>query len=668
MDSSPLILHIAVPVPLPRLFDYRLPADYCGEMPVAGMRVKIPFGKRLLMGVIVKTSAVSTFPVEQLKMIVEVLDTQPLFSPTIFALLQWASDYYHAPIGEVFATALPVLLRKGKDLEYKIKTCKQSEKNTVALMLNQYQQAAVENVIASFQQFKTFLLDGVTGSGKTEVYLQVIAGVLAQNKQALILVPEIGLTPQITERFQQRFSATIVILHSGMTDRARLNAWLQARDGTARIIIGTRSAVFTPLENLGVIIVDEEHDLSFKQHDGFRYHARDLAVRRAQLENIPIILGSATPALETIHNARENRYQYLHLPERVGNAKQPLVHVLDLRNKKIQDGLSPELINRIRLHLSQNGQILLFLNRRGFAPVLICNQCAWVAACKRCDAKMTLHQHGATLLQCHHCGAQRPPDRCCPECSNKNLMPLGLGTQRLEQTLQKHFPDIGIVRIDRDSTRKKGSFEAILQTIHNGENKILIGTQMLAKGHHFPDVTLAAILNADNGLFSNDFRATERMAQLILQVAGRAGREEKSGEVVIQTHHPENPMLQLMLQQDYSKLAELILAERQAVNFPPHAYFAVIRAEAVDKTYPLDFLTAIKHHAKKINLTQVKFLGPIPSLMERKAGRYRAQLLLQASKRSELHQQLKVLLPAIEKLPEIRKVRWHLDIDPQEVV
>jgi primosomal protein N' (replication factor Y) len=668
MDLSSLFLHVAVPAPLPQLFSYLPPENCKAEDLCVGARVKVPFGKRNVIGIIVKINAESTIARQQLKTALEVLDQTSLFSEQVFALLQWASDYYHAPIGEVFAAALPVLLRDGKALVYK----KIIKVPVLAVdqvpQLNSHQQQAINAVLNSLKQFQAFLLDGVTGSGKTEVYLQIIDQILLQNKRALILVPEIGLTPQITERFQKRFQEPIAVLHSGLTDRERLDAWLQVKEEKIRIIIGTRSAVFTPINNLGIIIVDEEHDLSFKQQEGFRYHARDIAVMRAHLEKIPIVLGSATPSLESMHNVIEKRYQHLHLPERVGTAIHPTVTLLDLRNKKLTEGLSSELITKMQQHLQQDGQVLLFLNRRGFAPVLICHACNWVAACKRCDAKMTLHHQTNAFLQCHHCGSQRKPDRECPDCNNKNIMPLGLGTQRLEQTLQNIFPECGIIRIDRDSTRKKGSLENIFQSIHSGEHKILIGTQMLAKGHHFPNVTLVAILNTDNGLFSSEFRSTEKIAQLILQVAGRAGRAEKLGEVVIQTHHPDHALLQFILQQNYSALAKVILAERQATKLPPHAYIALIRAEAVDKNYPLQFLTELKAKISNDHSNQTKILGPIPSLMERKAGRYRAQLLLQAEKRSDLHHLLQQLYPTINALSSARRVRWSLDVDPQEVV
>lgn len=670
MSQAPNIFRIAIFTPLRRIFDYLPPADVELDKIQIGVRVRVPFGRREVFGILIEKVTASSVPWEQLKPIIEVLDQETVFSPTMLQLLKRASDYYHHALGDVFACALPILLRQGKAAVDKQKNNLKSEQSGISnapLSLNSHQQKAVDAIKEGLGQFKVFLLEGITGSGKTEVYLQTISQVLQQGKQALVLVPEIGLTPQMIARFKQRFAEPLAILHSGLTNRQRLDAWLQAKEGQARIVIGTRSAIFTPLLNPGIIIIDEEHDLSFKQQEGFRYSARDLAIIRSKLENIPIVLGSATPSLESIYNVNQNKYDRLHLPNRVATAVPPKIGLLDLRNQKLEQGLSLQLLAKIQDHLQAKGQVLLFLNRRGFAPILICHACGWVADCKRCDVKLTLHQHPA-LLQCHHCGSQCAIQKQCPNCSNQNLLPLGLGTQRLEQTLKQYFPNSGIVRIDRDSTRRKGSLENILQTIHEGENQILIGTQMLAKGHHFPDVTLVAILNADNGLFSADFRASEHMAQLLIQVAGRAGRAERPGEVLVQTHNPEHPLLQHLLQQDYTGFAQLALQERQAANLAPYSYFALLRAESPHKNYATQFLSEVRDVAKNIVGKTIEILGPIPSLIERKAGRYRAQLLLQSSQRSSLHNSLYKILEKIESVPSVRKVRWSLDVDPQDIL
>jgi len=531
--------------------------------------------------------------------------------------------------------------------------------------LNAEQQAALDALQASLGTFGVSLLDGVTGSGKTEVYLGLIDAVLARGEQALVLVPEIGLTPQLLARFRARFAVPIAVLHSGLSDRERLDAWLAAREGEACIVIGTRSAVFTPLARPGVIILDEEHDASFKQQEGFRYSARDVAVKRGQLEGIPVLLGSATPSLETLHNARQGRYAHHRLSERAGIAEPPQVAVLDVRAQPMNHGLSMALVNAVRRHLEADGQVLLFLNRRGYAPTLLCHECGWVATCRRCDAHMTLFA-GQRRLRCHHCGAERPADPACPACGSEALRPLGAGTERLEEALQGLFPDTGIARIDRDTTRRKGAMQAMLDEVHAGRARILVGTQMLAKGHHFPEVTLVGLIDIDQGLFSADFRATERMAQLITQVAGRAGRAERPGQVLIQTHHPEHPLLQRLLAEGYAAFAQAALEERRQANLPPYSYLALLRAEAADPSLPLAFLQHARELAEGLGARGVQ-LGPIPAPMERRAGRVRAQLLLQAAQRGALHRLLAPWLLQLEGDKLGRKVRWSLDVDPQEM-
>ncbi len=533
--------------------------------------------------------------------------------------------------------------------------------------LNEAQQQAINKVLHHRDEFAAFLLDGVTGSGKTEVYLRIISEVLAAGRQALVLVPEITLTPQLIERFQRRFNEPIAVLHSGLNDRDRLNAWLYAASGDARIIIGTRSAIFTPMKSPGLIIIDEEHDASFKQQTGFRYSARDLAMVRAQQQNIPIVLGSATPSFESLLNLRQGRYHHLSLPQRAGSAKPPRVELLDVRGQPMEDQLSAQLFGQIRRHLDAGNQVLLFLNRRGFSPTIICHECGWIAECKRCDSHMTLHQQ-KRLLCCHHCGSQRPVARQCPACGSADLRPIGSGTERIEETLQQRLPDTPITRIDRDSTRRKGSLEAKLEEIHDGTPRLLIGTQMLAKGHHFPNVTLVGILDGDQGLFGSDFRASERMAQLIVQVAGRAGRAEKPGIVLIQTHHPDNPLLQLLCQQGYHAFADAALGEREVTALPPYSYMALLRAEASHSIPTEQFLEQARALAQSIGVEGVELYGPMPSVMERRAGKYRYQLLLQSNQRQTLHRLLDQWTTRLSTLPEARKVRWSLDVDPVDLI
>lgn len=510
---------------------------------------------------------------------------------------------------------------------------------------------------------QTWLLEGVTGSGKTEVYLQVMQTVLQRGQQVLVMVPEIGLTPQTVQRFRARFEAPVVVLHSGLSDQERLSAWLQARDGHAAIILGTRSAIFTPLANPGLVIIDEEHDASFKQQDGFRYNARDLAIKRAQTEGFHVILGSATPSLESLANAKAGRYQLLQLSRRAG-AAQPVKNILvDLKQQRLQQGLSEQLIALMRKHLEAGNQVLLFLNRRGYASALICHECGWVSECQRCQANMTVHQQTHSL-QCHHCGAQRRIPRQCGGCGSTQLITRGLGTEQLEETIQRLFPDAPALRIDRDSTRRKGQLEDYLKAVGRGEYKILLGTQMLAKGHHFPDVTLVALLDVDGALYSSDFRAPERLAQLYVQVAGRAGRAQKKGTVVLQTHHPEHALIQELVNNGYQDFAASALSEREQAMLPPYAAMALLRAEAVDGNAAEALLQAMAHCLEQ--QTEVAVIGPMPAVLARRAGRHRFQLLLHASERGVLQRTLHTWLPTLESLPETRKARWSLDIDPQD--
>lgn len=534
-----------------------------------------------------------------------------------------------------------------------------------ALTLNSHQQIAVEKIISA-KSFQTFLLEGVTGSGKTEVYLHAIAYCLQQGKQALVLVPEIGLTPQTIARFERRFAVPIVALHSGLSQRERRDAWLLANGGQVRIVIGTRSAIFTPFAQLGLIILDEEHDSSFKQQNSFRYSARDLAVMRGHLENIPVVLGTATPSLETLHNVSSGRFTLLSLPQRAGNAIVPSFHLIDLRNKPLQQGLSAELLTIMDKHLSAGNQVLLFLNRRGYAQVLLCHQCGWSAHCKRCDARLTLH-HKPLRLICHHCTTSYPMVQRCGECASKELLQLGIGTERLEQALQQYFPTVPTIRVDRDTVKHRGAMEKLLAGIHNGQRQILIGTQMLAKGHHFPNVTLVGILDADNGLYSTDFRATERMGQLILQVAGRAGRAEKPGQVFLQTHQPDHPLLQSLIHEGYGKFAKDLLQERQTSAWPPYTYLALLRAETQHQHTALNFLTQARTVAEGLPDQRIQLLGPIPAPMEKKAGYFRALLLFQAEQRQLLQQWLMQFVPLLEAIKWKGRVRWSLDVDPIEI-
>ncbi|HWO99428.1 MAG TPA: primosomal protein N' [Methylococcus sp.] len=531
-------------------------------------------------------------------------------------------------------------------------------------LLNPAQSQAVEAVTRSFGRFACFLLAGVTGSGKTEVYLELIRQVVARGEQALLLVPEISLTPQLETRLRAGIGAPVAVFHSGLSESQRQSAWLGMQKGEVGVLLGTRSAVFTPMRKPGLIVLDEEHDRSYKQQEGFRFSARDVAIMRARLAGVPLVAGSATPSLESLHNVRRGRHHLLRLPARAGNAVEPRYRLLDIRGRKMHDGLSEALLAAMREALAEGGQVLLFLNRRGFAPVLICHHCGWVAQCRRCDASLVLHQREARL-RCHHCGVEQALPPGCAVCAQNDLRPLGVGTERIERALQRFFPDTGIARIDRDSTRARHSLERILDEVRRGSVRILLGTQMLAKGHHFPDVTLVGIVDVDAGLYSTDFRAAESTAQLIVQVAGRAGRGERPGTVLLQTRHPTHPLLLCLLREGYRGFAAAELAAREAAGLPPFTFHALWRAESRTMEAAMNFLEKLKQ-ALESEGKEISCLGPAPAPRSRLAGRYRAQLWLRSSRRMALHQALEVGLESM-RAGRDRSVRWSLDVDPVDL-
>lgn len=533
--------------------------------------------------------------------------------------------------------------------------------------LNPDQQQAVDSILAAGPGFRVWLLHGITGSGKTEVYMQLLQAMLADPAaQALVLVPEINLTPQLEARFRARFpNHPIVMLHSQMNESERLHGWLRAQNGEARIVIGTRLSGFTPMARPAVIIVDEEHDSSYKQQDAMRYSARDVAIMRAKMADVPIVLGSATPSLETWHNAQAGRYKLLTLTARaVESAALPRIRCIDTRIQRPQDGISAPLIAAMRQRLERGEQSLLFINRRGYSPVLLCSACAWVAPCTRCSSRLVVHLR-ERRLRCHHCGHEQRPPLQCPSCGNPDLHPTGHGTQRLEEVLAGIFPEARILRVDRDSMRRKHAIKDMTAQVHANEVDILVGTQMLAKGHDFPNLTLVGVVDTDSALFSPDFRAAERLFAQLLQVAGRAGRADKPGEVLIQSNFPDHVLFHALQKQDYPEFAVSLLEERKLAHFPPYCFEALLRAEATHFGPVQDFLERAARVGQTIE-SKVTVYDPVRPQMERLKGMERAQLLIQANSRQALQQFLQAWVAELRALPQGGKVRWSVDVDPLE--
>ncbi|MEO8999704.1 MAG: primosomal protein N' [Rhodanobacter sp.] len=719
----PAVLRVALPLPLPTLFDYLPPA--AGEACV-GSRVLVPFGRGRLVGVVVAVDAEAAVGSNRLKQVLRLLDATALLNAELMQTLAWAADYWLGAPGEAYANALPLALREAKPLpalgdEYWSPTHagrsahdagsrRGGSKTLLALLvdgalsaqelnerlpgwrdaarrlasagllerserppldrplpasfapqLSDEQQQAVAAVGASLGQYQPFLLDGVTGSGKTEVYLALIEQVLAQGKQALLLVPEIGLAPQTVRRLRERLGVIVEVLHSNLSEGDRARAWLRARAGNARVILGTRSAVFTPLPQAGLIIVDEEHDSAYKQQEGFRYHARDLALVRARALGVPVLLGSGTPSLESLANAEAGRYRTLHLRARPGAIRPPQVQIIDMRAQRLEHGLSPALLAAVADTVARGEQALVFRNRRGYAPVLLCHSCGWHAECPRCDRPLTLHA-GRRQLICHHCDYRQRMPATCPTCGAGELKPQGQGTERLEEALIAQFPQVPVLRVDRETTRRRDAFEQLLATLKDDQPAILVGTQMLAKGHDLPNLTLVAIVGVDEGLHSVDFRAGERLAQLVVQVAGRAGRARKPGRVLLQTHQPEHPLLRHLLSQGYAAAARELLAERRLIQLPPYSHQVLLRADAPLREH-VDAFLADAHAALPLN-PQLQIAGPMPAPMPLRADRHRGQLLLEATHRRTLHGMLRSWQLTLTALPSARRVRWSLDVDP----
>ncbi len=720
----PLILRVALPVPLPQLFDY-LPVP--GTDIAVGMRVRVPFGPGSKVGIVVAHGEDSDQPAERLKPVQAVLDAAPLFTPELIASLHWAGDYWLGNPGDVWLGALPTWLRGSREppqlgishwqlgkagcaaleaatrrgrsrellealadrplgsaeLDIRLpgwraaarrlrkagliierETEPETKPAEAGPELSAEQHAATTAIMDAWGQFGTFVLDGITGSGKTEVYLALMQKALAENRQVLMLVPEIGLAPQTLARLSARLGVPVEVLHSNLAEGDRARAWLRAREGRARVIVGTRSAVLTPLPKGGLIVVDEEHDSSYKQQEGFRYHARDLALVRARELGVPVILGSATPSLESLANVAAGRHRLLRLTERPQQRPSPRIHVLDSRGPRAPHGVGPGLLEHLDRCIERGEQALVFRNRRGFSPVLICQACGWHGECEACDRPLTLHRAQGRLL-CHHCGHWQRVPQPCPGCGQDTLKARGYGTERIEDFLKQRYPDIPVLRVDSETTRQRRAFEKLLKRLDAGGPVILVGTQMLAKGHDLPGLTLVAISGVDEGLFSVDFRANEKLAQLIVQVAGRAGRADKPGAVVLQTHFPEHPLLRGLLQHGYRHVAEQMLRERRATQLPPFSHQALLRARAARpealETFLDQAMTALPGDEA------VRALGPLPAPMPRRAGQHRGQILLEADQRARLHTVLRVWREALHGIKHPRALHWSIDVDPVDL-
>ncbi|WP_111747466.1 primosomal protein N' [Salinisphaera orenii] len=728
-ETPSRIVRVAVPVPLTTALDYRLNDN--DATVTSGARVIVPLGGRRIIGVIVETDVTSPLAPAELRSVERLVDPEPLLSPAIVSLIEWCARYYHHPLGEVFAVALPARLRRvdsatradrpdawqvaeGIDTSNQAalqnapkqraifdwlathkaptrtadvgRSFKQASTHLRALENKQLvmrvaagddveigqataepprltadQQSALDTLGIESTGFRPTVIEGVTGSGKTELYFARMAAELAAGRQILYLVPEIGLTRQMIDRVLARFDARLAVLHSRRTEAERAAAWRAAIDGRADIVLGTRSAVFTPMPRLGLIVVDESHDESYKQQEGLRYHARDVAAKRARDAAVPIWFGSATPALTTWQHARDKRYTHVSLRQRTGGARPPSIERIDIRSRPLDGGLSAPLLSHLGEHLEAGGQVMVFVNRRGFAPALGCHACGWTMPCDHCDAPMTLYKHGRTL-RCHHCGASAAPPASCPACGNSKLVAFGAGTQRVADTLAKHFPAYPLARFDRDAVAAAGELDAQLAAVARGETRILVGTQMLAKGHDFANLTGVAVIGVDGGLFSSDYRAREQLAQMLTQVAGRAGRGATPGAVWLQTRHPDHPFFDTLLTSGYPAFAEAELAERHAAGLPPFGWLALVRADS--RGYA-ECDALLQRATEQIAVTTgVECWGPAPAPMQRRAGRVRSQLLLRADNRRALHRTLTELRQWLIANANPNRVRWSLDVDP----
>ena len=725
-NSSLIVWEIAVPAPLHTTFEY-LPHDNIAP-PEVGARVLVPFSGRESVGFFVQSREATLADPQKLKRVIDVLDHQSLIEPALLTLLRWVADYYLIPTGDALMMGLARNERKGKPswtaplnalkavasledarialarapqqlralelIGNKIRTLKDIESQGIskatlrALTQTSFvekvvndtthhtekgytppltpDQADIANSVAdSLSSFTTHLIDGVTGSGKTAIYIECIKRVIDTGQQVLVLVPEIGLTPQTRSRFESALGLQVPVIHSGVSDTERSRAWAMARSGAAPVILGTRSSVFCSFKSLGLIIVDEEHDSSLKQQDHPRYSARDVAVKRGQVCNCPVVLGSATPSLETLANALNHRYHHHRLTERAAAAKLPDIKLVDTRGLALTAGLSDEAISAIETTIARGEQALLFLNKRGFARSIQCEDCGWIAECHNCDSIMAVHQ-SPPQLRCHHCLAHRPTPRSCGSCNSVRLTSRGVGTEQLETFLSRKMRQTPLFRVDSDSVPNLTALNALLDNIRQTPSAILLGTQMLSKGHHFPRVTCVVIVDSDGLLFSADFRAEERLLQLLTQVSGRSGRAELPGQVLIQTRSPDHPLIKHAATIPYLELARTLLDQRRALGLPPHGALGVIRADAKQERDAIEFLNQTREVLADDAICRL--LGPMPALMTRRAGLFRYHIVVHSQLRKMVHQTLKKAINVGSNLKIGRKISWFVEIDPTEIV
>lgn len=659
------IIAVAINVPLRKCFDYRI--DPNKAIPAIGSRVLLPFGRQKKVGIVLAHKDHSSIAADKLKFILDVMDAEAIIPPNLLQLYKWCERYYGHPIGEIVVGTLPKKLRSAAQKKtYTLTTAKQELDQTeiinqAFLSPNPEQQQIIDQF--ELNRFQVSLLDGITGSGKTEVYLHIIRKIIQMKQQVLLLVPEIGLTPQLQQRFKARFPGAVVTLHSQLSDKQRLLAWEAAYSGSASIIIGTRSAVFTPLPQLGAIIIDEEHDGSFKQQEGFRYHARHVAIMRAKFANIPILLGSATPSIDTLHNTYQGKYRHFQLRQRAGAASLPNIELINIKDQELSHGIAPRLYELMQQQLTQQQQVMIFLNRRGYSQVVYCPYCGWTCQCTQCDANMTLHRK-QNLMRCHHCQAQRKIPQSCDNCRHPDLMFLGEGTEKIEEQLVAAFPKHRCIRIDSDTVKHKGKLCAALDKIQQREVDIIIGTQMMAKGHHFPHCSMVAVLNMDQCLLSSNFRHVEYGGQLLLQIAGRAGREQRAGQVYIQTTCVEHPYLQPLQHHNYHAFYQLLMQERQQMKLPPLVAWAYIEVRSKKESDALQLLQHCKHWLEKNIRRNYKCYGPIIAAMQRKAGWHQARLCIEAADKIQLQQIYHQLLHANALPNNTPQLRWYCDVDP----